>query len=207
MTKNKIEVTQRTQYIVKCPVCEYEWDLTYLINQALTYGEAEYTTNINSCDDCGSEVEWEVFVDRHTRHSENNNNFSVSYKVVRERIPRRLVLLDLNVDDLEEPIQIVTKGSRSIRDNKSEQTNFDEYFYDESACPINYLQDTLLIIEGEDTDPHGLFTFNKAVDLDDDLKKKICNIGLEDSYDRDDWEIALRCMNASQVRALFEDNE
>ncbi len=53
-----------------------------------------------------------------------------------------------------EGIRIVTKGDEDWDDS---------YHYNEGTCPVNYLCQTVQVIdESGDNDPHGIFTYVKT---------------------------------------------
>ncbi len=47
------------------------------------------------------------------------------------------------------------------------------YRYNEGTCPTNYLRDAKKIIEGNDTDPHGIFEFVALREFEGDLDSNI----------------------------------
>jgi hypothetical protein len=149
------------------------------------------------CPECGAGVDWDVpEPDPVAQVPEAIGTLSGNNKI------DRLVLLEL--DKHRSPVQLVVRGMRF--EGIERDCAGDAYFYNEHTCPTNYLTSAEVIMEADDADPHGLFTFTKAVDLDDAMKARICKVGAHAiPADPTDWENALGNLNAEQVRALFEE--
>lgn len=207
MTSQQVQVKQQIRYLAQCPIdgCEEFSDITYVVEDVLRDGKTK-VVGPWSCKNCGNGIEWTVVFS-------SDSDYKVTYKIAKECEIKRLVLLDLDIDGLEKPIQIVVHGMRFEPKYGlcKSQSEADEYFYNEHTCPTNYLQSIEIIIEGDNADPHGIFKFNKAIDLDDELKSKICEIGRNNSvlfeHNKDDWENVLCNMNAEQIRSLFDEKK
>jgi hypothetical protein len=73
---------------------------------------------------------------------------------------RTLVLLKLDV--AEGPIYFVVEGLHAWPATIGELRDEASYFYEESTCPTNFIG-AVLISQGGDHDPHGLFDFVDVV--------------------------------------------
>lgn len=63
---------------------------------------------------------------------------------------------------------LVVRGMRFEKKGAPKEHDIEEstaYFYNEHTCPTNFIGGSVeAVIEGEDTDPHGCFTFVAVVD-------------------------------------------
>lgn len=200
----KVDVEKRIQYLVTCPVegCEEKVDLTHIIEEVLLRRESKMVGPWY-CEGCGKGINWVA--------SSVDDEVEVTCSISNEQKIKRLVLLDLDVESFDKPIQIVVYGNRweplDLLDIESQEDQ-DSYYYNEQTCPTNYLKYIEIIIEGDNADPHGIFKYRSAIDLDDELKSRICEIGLADQlifeHNKGDWDQALCNMNAEQIRGLFD---
>lgn len=84
------------------------------------------------------------------------------------------VLLKLPV--LKEPLYLIVEGMRfeypdgHPDKSEDEQSNHDEYFYNEHTCPTNYLKKAEEIFYKGQDDWHGIFEYIKTIPY----KKEVC---------------------------------
>jgi len=174
--KGVAEVEERVSHIVRCPIgeCKGFHDISYFAERN------SFSVGPWYCDACGAGV---MLV---------KNNGLVNYKITGERKVDRLVLLDMAKDAKD--VKIIVEGMRHEGGRHGSEEGDDKYFYNEHTCPTNYLTGIVKIIEGEDADPHGIFEFNKGIDVDDaDLKIAMAG---EDDLDR---------LTCKQLLALFDE--
>lgn len=94
-----------------------------------------------------------------------------------EAYVRTIDLLALEMGDAE-PILFLVGGGSHRNGGKRAGSDDDgkEYLYEEHTCPTNITQSIVRIIEGDDDDPHGLFTYLATVDWPDGLEEHEINI-------------------------------
>ena len=68
--------------------------------------------------------------------------------------------------DGEVPVYFLVEGF-SFKDDIHEINDSSSYFYEEHSCPINWLRDVFMVIEGSDTDPHGFLEHVRTITMEE----------------------------------------
>jgi hypothetical protein len=198
MTRHNIFPEKIISYMAPCPVkgCNGKHDVTLLVRGAMEQNERQYAGPWY-CKECGRGIRWEVSVPDIT-----GGQVEVVGIITEESKIEQLVLLKLNKDC--QDLHLVVRGMRFPPRDKNIEA--ERYYYEQHTCPTNYLtQAEVVILDKEDADPHGIFEYIAATDLDDELKAHICDIGAYAIHAYPgDWENALINLNARTVLGLFE---
>lgn len=109
-----------------------------------------FTVGSWHCDKCG--VGYDITVNRSTGQVKMEKNKRTQVMV------KFHVLLELDAKT-EDKIYIVVADSYP---NDWQSENF-AYYYNEHTCPTNFLGRVNLIVEGDDFDPHGVFSYVRHV--------------------------------------------
>lgn len=133
-----------------CPDCKLTWHSSYShVKPGETWGPWY-------CRHCGCGVRGKVTEE------------GTDIEVVDDKKTKTLVLLRLD-EDVTPPIHLLIEGfvhcPRGVDPKdyieSEEYISHMRYYYNEGTCPWNYLR--LPIRQGEDTDPHGIFTYQETV--------------------------------------------
>ncbi len=130
---------QKPTYLphVACPSCGFLSVIDYT-----TIGQ-EYTWWCGN-DECGKQYKWI-----------QNENGSIDAEPTGITVRKNSVLLKL--EPQKETIFLTVKGTKDTRDNE-------EYYYNEHACPVSFLQNAEELFLGKREDPHGLFQYVRSID-------------------------------------------
>jgi hypothetical protein len=204
MNSYTVELERYTTYRAPCPVngCEGRFDITRQVREARKRKERQ-NAGPWFCDECGTGVRWSV-----DEPDPVSSSAQATGTITNERKVERLVLLEL--DPKHKAVQAVVRGMRfeGGPPTDMDEDELDRFHYNERSCPTNHLNYIEVLLEGDSADPHGLLRFVKAVDLDADLKKHLCEIcSCMSPAHPDDWKNALSNISAEQVRALFDAEE
>lgn len=196
----RVKVKEKIQYLVPCLIegCEGEMDITHIAEEVLST-RASKLIGPWYCKECGRGLNWVILI--------SSGRISAIGEVSGKKSVKRLILLDSNFSD--KPIQVIVRDNYGASfEDSVDQLSRDLYYYNKGTCPTNYLQNIEFILEGGDRDPHGIFQFNSAVEVDDDFKEAVCELGrcsgVLSSQDSDDWDHAFNNIPACQIRLLFE---
>ena len=132
-----------TKRYIKCPKCQQgEFEVEHLFAIERNDFGPWY------CDECGISFDGTITAD-----GEIDFTFSDSI-----RIPAKILL---QVEPQKESIFFMLDGSiyRDHHETEEDINQFLRYFYEEHTCPTNWLKDVCEVKIGDDTDPHGLATF------------------------------------------------
>lgn len=129
----KAELVQETKHYVKCPYCQGSQNsVDHLFGRDTSFGPWY-------CDACGKAYRGEV----------------KGKEIFIEKRPDQWcknTLVFLRKED----ILLVVKG-RAFNGSM----DGDPYYYEEHTCPVNYLRESVMVIDipNQDKDPHGLFDY------------------------------------------------
>ncbi len=172
------------RHYVACPACgEKAGRIDHLYSDVAkrSYRGRSQSVGPWVCDDCGAGYRVTVTYEDHWPALKPGN---IVPRVAVERDPA----YD-HVDTLTMLYFPVTDAGRLIVSSRrlaSDKVGYGQrYFYDEHTCTLNLLQGNVeLVIDDDDTDPHGLFVYVTTIDWPDDLD--------------------LDALSAREIRALFE---
>lgn len=174
MSNNLKVAEQFTQSFIKCPACENgEHRIDHLFESAKKQGSVSFGPW--NCHHCFKAFGGKVYADQ-----------TVLVEVVEDRARFVPTYVHLKSNHKEKPIHLVLRTrlmEKSVKDQRAGDSSNLQYYFDEGTCPTNYLRDVVLIAEGGDFDPHGVFSFVDAFTESDAVSyiEAITNTKLEDS--------------------------
>jgi len=146
--KAELKVVQAvTQVSVICPHCE---EGVHRVEHL--FAEAPRKFGPWWCDSCGGQYEGTI-------NSADDIDLSPLYGD--RRIPT-IDLLELLYGD--RTLFLVVQSHRQEGDTEPELKRF---YYETSACPSEWISDSLFVIDGGEPDPHGFAKFVKSIDMPD----------------------------------------
>lgn len=139
----KAKVVEEVRRKIECPFCggQSSFDITHL--------KAGNSFGPWYCEECGSSIAGTI-----------QSDGSVDVEPRKGTKTKTLDLLCLPPQD--HPVYFVVSGI-NISSVDSDTGDGKEYFYEEHACPRNWIDDVIEIISDGDNDPHGLFDFVASI--------------------------------------------
>jgi predicted RNA-binding Zn-ribbon protein involved in translation (DUF1610 family) len=148
MQSVRLKSETKTETSIICPNCGEDSGIKVDVYKKLGL---PYTFLSGTCESCGREYSKVTINSLSDVEVELKDTFSVDQYVLLKMEPQK------------NPVYIVIKAKDFGRGGDAKDDDSKRYYYEEHSCPINYLG-VVLIAEGGDTDPHGIFEYVRSLD-------------------------------------------